>query len=60
MIKPSCQAKSRRTETAFHLYNRLKFAHFIRIYIRNTPVLALKISKRGWACIFGGRVMVII
>ena len=68
LIKTSCQAKA--GEAVFHLNNKLNAplnlkeigTFFIRIFSRNTPVLALKISKRGvcvgggggeWACILG-------
>ena len=57
--KAQLSSKSRRTEAAFHLNNRLNaysklksnLNTFIRIFTRNAPVLAHKISKRGggWA-----------
>ena len=62
--KAQLSSKSKRTEAVFHLSNRLnaflnlkKIELFILIFIRNKPVLALKISKRVWACILGRRVM---
>ena len=56
--KAQLSSKSRRTEAAFHLNDRLNASSklksnlntFIRIFTRNAPVLAHKISKRG-----GGR-----
>ena len=53
--KAQMSSKSMRTEAVFHLNSRLNsplnlkrhFNTFIRIFTRNTPVLALKISKRG-------------
>ena len=53
--KAQLSSKSRRTEAVFLLNNRLNAALniFIRIFIRNTPVLDLKISKRGMGVYFG-------
>ena len=42
--KAQLSSKSRRKEAVFHFNN---VNTFIRIFIRNTPVLALKISKGG-------------
>ena len=50
-----------RTEAVFHLNSRLNaslnlkrhLTSFMRIFKRNTPVLALKISKRGMGVYFG-------
>ena len=61
LIKPSCQAIAGAQKLFFHLNNRLtaplnlklNLSTFIRIFIRNTPVLALKISKRGVGMYFG-------
>ena len=54
LIKTSCQAKAGAQKLFFHLNitecsSKLKtnWNTFIRIFIRNTPILALKISKRG-------------
>ena len=62
--KSQLSSKRRHTEAVLHLNNRLnaplKFRNlntFIRIFIRNTPVLALKISKRGWARVFWATVL---
>ena len=52
-------SKSRHTEAVFHLNNRrssklkINLNTFIRIFIRNTPVLALRISKWGVGVYFG-------
>ena len=59
--KAQLSSKSMRTEAVFHLNSRLNATlnlkrhlnTFIRIFTRNTPVLALKISKKGGG---GGRV----
>ena len=57
--KTLLSSKSRCTEAVFHLNNRLNAAvnlkkeHSIRIYIKNTSVLALKTSKRGVGVYFG-------
>ena len=65
--KAQLSSKSRCTEAVFPLHNRLNAPlnlknvnTFIRIFIINTPILALKISKRGWACILGRRFMVML
>ena len=66
--KAQLSSKSMRTEAVFHLSSRLNaplnlkrhLNTFIRIFTINTPVLALKIRKRGWACILGCRVMVML
>ena len=66
--KAQLSSKSMRTEAVFHLNMRLNaplnlkrhLNAFIRIFTRNTPVLAFKISKRGWACILRCRVMVML
>ena len=57
--KAQLSSKSMRTEAVFHLNSRLNaplylkrhLNTFIRIFTRNTSVIALKISKKG-----GGRV----
>ena len=54
-------SKSRHTEDVFHLNNTLdaplnlkrNLITFIRIFIINTPVLALKFNKRGVGVNFG-------
>ena len=54
--KAQLSSKSRHTEAVFHLNNRLNKRNlntFNRIFISNTPVLALKISKRGMGVYFG-------
>ena len=51
LIKPSCQAKAGVQKLIFILKRSLN--SFIRFYIRNTSVLALKISKRGVGVYFG-------
>ena len=62
--KAQLSSKSKRTEAVFYLNNRLnaplnlkktsrKLKTFIRIFVRKTPVLALKISKRGVSGHFG-------
>ena len=64
--KTQLSTKDRHKEVVFYLNDRLnaplnlkkKLNPFIRIFIRNTLVLALKISKRGLACILGRCVMV--
>ena len=61
LIKLICQAKNRRTEAVFQLNYRLNpplnlkenLNTFIHIFIRNIPVLDLKISKRG-VCVYSG------
>ena len=68
--KAQLSSKSIRTDTVLHLNNRLnaplnlkrnlKTFIYVRIFIRNTPVLALKISKRGWAGNLVRRVMVML
>ena len=66
--KAQLSSKSMCIEAVFHLNSRLNASlnlkrhsnTFIRIFTRNTPVLALKISKRGWACILGCRVMIML
>ena len=66
LIKPSCQAKEGAQKLFFYLNNRLnaplnlKNEHFATHFIRNTPVLALKIGKRRWTCFLGRRVMVML
>ena len=54
LIKPSCQAKNRRIEAVFHLNNTVnvslnfkKKMHIVRIFMKDTPILALKIIERG-------------
>ena len=62
--KAQLSSKIMRTEAGFHLNSSLNaplnlkrhLNTFISFLTRNTPVLALKISKRGWACILGCRV----
>ena len=49
--KAQLSSKSMHTEAVFHLNNRLNA--FICIFIRNTPVLAIKISKKGVGVYFG-------
>ena len=59
--KTNLSSKHRRTEAVFHLNNRMNtllnlkrnLNTFIRIFIRNTLVLALKISKMGVGVYFG-------
>ena len=59
--KAQLSHKSMRTEAVFHLNSRLNaplnikrhLNTFILIYTRNTPVLALKISKWGVGVYFG-------
>ena len=53
LIKPSCQAKAGAQNLLIECSSKRKINlnTFIRVFIRNKPVLALKISKRGWACI---------
>ena len=53
--KAQLSSKSRHTEAVFHLNNRLNKRNlntFNRIFISNTPVLALKISNRGMGLYF--------
>ena len=54
LIKLSCQAKNRRNEAVFHLNNTVnvslnfkKNLHIVRIFMKDTPILALKIIERG-------------
>ena len=61
LIKPSCQAKNRRIEAVFHLNNTVnvslnfkKKLHIVRIFMKDTPILALKIIERGWAKLLKG------
>ena len=66
--KAQLSSKNRRAQKLFfHLNNRLNalvnkrnLNTFILIFIRNTPVFALKIRKRGWACILERRGMVML
>ena len=57
--KAQLSSKSRHTEAAFHnilnapLNLKRNFNTLKRIFIRNTPVLALKIGKRGVGVYFG-------
>ena len=61
--KAQLSSRSLRTEAVFHLNSRINaplnlkrhLNTFIRIFTRNTPVLALKISKRGVGVYFGMR-----
>ena len=62
--------QNRRTEAVFHLYNRLivplnikeicTLKYNVRFFMKDTPVLALKIIERWWTCISGPKFMIML
>ena len=60
--KAQLSSKSMCTEAVTECSSKLKINlnTFIHIFIRNTPVLVVKFSKRGVAFILGRRIIVIL